>query len=106
MALKVRYEHLSCALLRRPHPAPLHTCLVTVAEQRFRNVSSLPASDLQRNAMAYPSNRRTRLLTYVKTIQTRSNIVRCFQRIAFYLTREVSPPDPNHSDVPRATGRM
>ena len=47
-----------------------------------------------------------RLLTYVKTIQTRSNIVRCFQRIAFYLTREVSPPDPNHSDVPRATGRM
>ena len=59
-----------------------------------------------------PTNQRRltivpqRLLTYVKTIQTRSNIVRCFQRIAFYLTREVSPPDPNHSDVPRATGRM
>ena len=48
-----------------------------------------------------PTNQRRltivpqRLLTYVKTIQTRSNIVRCFWSNQFHLTREVTPSDPS-----------
>ena len=34
MASKVRCEHLSCTLLRCPHPAPLHTRLAPAVEQR------------------------------------------------------------------------
>ena len=46
MALQVSYEYLSCALLRRPRPVPLHTCLGLAAARRLRNLSSLHASDL------------------------------------------------------------
>ena len=46
MASKVRCEHLSCTLLRCPHPAPLHTRLEPAVEQRVRYSSSPTAPDI------------------------------------------------------------
>ena len=46
MASRVRCEHLSCTLLRSPHPAPLHTRLAPAVEQRVRYLSSPTAPDI------------------------------------------------------------